>query len=78
MFAVNILKKVLDYSFMYRTKIKFTYLKLSGYIKDEIKAIFYHSKDFRLRLWDTNYTNYINVLKYKDFSSVVLPTIIPR
>ena len=32
-------------------------------VMNEIKAMFYYSKGFRLSFWDTNYTS--NVLKYK-------------
>ena len=53
---VSILRKVLDYSFI-ENKVCVAQVETIEYLKDEIKAMFYHSNGFRLRFWDTNYTN---------------------
>ena len=59
----NVLRKFLDYSFI-ENKVYVRQVETVECVKDEIKAMIYHSKGFRLRFWDTNYTN---VLKYKRF-----------
>ena len=56
MLKVNILKKSLDYSFI-ENEVYLSQVETVEYVKDEIKAMFYHSKGIRLRFWDTNYTN---------------------
>ena len=53
---VSILRKVLDYSFI-ENKVCVAQVETIEYLKDEIKAMFNNSNGFRLRFWDTNYTN---------------------
>ena len=74
MLKVYILRKFLDYSFM-ENKVYDPQVETVECVKDEMKAMFDHTKGFRVGFWDTNYTN---VLKYKDFSSVILVTIVLR
>ena len=57
---MNILRKVLDYRDI-KNKV---YIPQGECVKDESKEIVYHSKGFRLRFYDNNYTN---VLKCKRF-----------
>ena len=54
MLEVNILSKVFDYSFI-ENKV-YTHIPKVECVKDEIKAIIYHSKRFRLRFWDIVFT----------------------
>ena len=69
MLEVNILRKVLDYSFIENI----VYIPEVECLKDENKTMFYHLNGFRLCFWDTNYTY---VLKCERFYFSFLFTIV--
>ena len=48
MFKVNILRKFLDFSFIEKNVYYVPQVEKIECVKEEIKAMFYHSKGFRL------------------------------